>query len=324
MPETLDLDAWLDTLSSEYFGSYLNEGGAAVKFAVAEDGVSTAELVAAIRRRAMDAGFMPFVLDASDVRVDMVDRVFFACAAQVPWDRLTDHVLKRFAADEGFVAPSAVQPGESFAHAVARENDMDVDFVRQRLTQLIMANVFKDRALVRDFRYAMAWMCQNRLTGSPTMVEDRQHLEQWLTGQLPRISVLKKQAIFTKVNRTNARLHLESLLHWLRVALIPGTVLVFNLDAVVSSTRLTGTGHRYTRASMLDTYEVLRQFIDGIDGLEGLLLIGAAGPGILDPDRTARGFGSYKALRERVYDEVRDRAHPNPVGSVVRIAEAMR
>jgi hypothetical protein len=319
MTELIDLDTWLGYLGDEYFRSYIPEGGAAVKIAVAEADITTQEIVEGIRACASQAGLTAFTIDSHDVKLHMIDRVFFACAAQVPWTALTDFVLRRFAADEGFALPAAVPPGASFAHALAASSGTEVDYVRQRLNQSIHEYVYRDRAMVRDFRLAMTSLCKNRLTGSESAAADSAVIEQWLTGRLARMSELKRMFIYTRINRTNARLHLESLFHWIRVARVPGTALVIDLGHLVDGGVGKDFGERYSRAALLDAYEVLRQFIDSIDELEGVMLVGVAGPNILDPDRRSRGLVSYQALRNRVYDEVRDRTHANPVGSLVRV-----
>jgi hypothetical protein len=237
----------------------------------------------------------------------------------MPWSTLTDFVLRRFASDEGFVLPGIVPPGASFAHAVAESSGTEVDYVRQRLNHSIHEYVYRDRAMVRDFRLAMTNLCKNRLIGSPSSAADSAVIEQWLKGELTRMSEIKRMFIYTKINRTNARLHLESLLHWIRVAKVPGVALIIDLGRLVDGGAGTNSGERYSRATLLDAYEVLRQFIDSIDELEGVVVIGVADPTILNPDRRGRGLATYQALRNRVYDEVRDRAHANPVGSLVRV-----
>jgi hypothetical protein len=317
--ELIGLDTWLGYMSEEYFCSYTADGGAAVKIAVAESGISTKEIAEGIRARAAQAGMTTFAVDSQDVKLHMIDRVFFACASQVPWGALTDYALRRFASDEGFALPPTVPPGASFAHALAESSGTEVDYVRQRLNQSIHEYVYRDRAMVRDFRLAMTCLCKNRLTGSASAVADNAVLEQWLTGRLTRMAELKQMFIYSKINRTNARLHLESLFHWVRVARVPGSALIIDLGRLVDGGAGQASGERYSRAALLDAYEVLRQFIDSIDDLEGVVVVGVANSTILDPDRRGRGLVAYQALRNRVYDEVRDRTHANPVGSLVRV-----
>jgi hypothetical protein len=73
----------------------------------------------------------------------------------------------------------------------------------------------------------------------------------------------------------------------------------------------------YTRAAMLDAYEMLRQFIDATDRMKGALVMVMPDAEFLDGDR---GIGTYDALRLRVYDEVRDSRLVNPMGALVRLS----
>lgn len=319
MTEMISLSDWLAYLGSEYIEAYVGAGGASVKFTITEEPAGTSKVCEHMRNLAIKKGFVPIDVNAAVTKVHMIDRIFFACATEVPWGKLTDAALKRFTADEGFPVPAEIPVGQSFAQSVAEHADTDINFVRQALRQRVQTHVFKDRAMIRDFRLAMTWLCQKRLTGDPTMLADSDLVQQWLMGRMPRITALKHLGIFTKINRTNARLHLESLLHWLRVARIPGIALILNIDRLLEKGRRSD-GEHYSRPAMMDSYEVLRQFIDSVDALEGLLLVVVANEAILDPDHRQRGLAAYKALRDRVYDEVRDRTHENPAGSLVRLA----
>ena len=78
----------------------------------------------------------------------------------------------------------------------------------------------------------------------------------------------------------------------------------------------------YSKAGVLDAYELLRQFIDGTDRLENCLIVVVPHPDFLDEDILGRGIGAYEALKFRVYDEVRDRILVNPMASLVRLTGA--
>lgn len=70
--------------------------------------------------------------------------------------------------------------------------------------------------------------------------------------------------------------------------------------------------------TVLDAYELLRQFIDGTDEMEGLLVIVLASKDFLNDDK--RGLRGYDALKLRIWDEVRDRQRQNPLASLVRLS----
>jgi len=71
----------------------------------------------------------------------------------------------------------------------------------------------------------------------------------------------------------------------------------------------------------MDHYELLREFIDGIDRLEGCLMVVLANTEFLDEDTAGKGFGIYQALMSRIIDEVRDQTLVNPMASLVRLAD---
>jgi len=72
----------------------------------------------------------------------------------------------------------------------------------------------------------------------------------------------------------------------------------------------------YTKATVLDAYEVLRQFVDATDDAGHCLVVVLAPPALLSD---ARGLWIYDALRLRISDEVQDQQRPNPLGSLVRV-----
>ena len=71
----------------------------------------------------------------------------------------------------------------------------------------------------------------------------------------------------------------------------------------------------------MEHYELLREFIDGVDRLTSTALVVVTNSDFLDDsgDRRSRGYGIYEALRTRVMDDVRDRNRVNPVASLVRL-----
>ena len=77
------------------------------------------------------------------------------------------------------------------------------------------------------------------------------------------------------------------------------------------------TGIYYSKAAVLDAYELLRQLIDATDDLEGTLVVALVPPQLVTDEN--RGLPSYAALQLRVADEVRDARRANPFSSLVRL-----
>ena len=75
-------DVYADFLADEYLDSYIADGGAAVKFVVAADPAQADHFSDTVRGRAAASGYATVRVDAVDVRVHMMDQVFFDVARQ--------------------------------------------------------------------------------------------------------------------------------------------------------------------------------------------------------------------------------------------------
>ena len=306
-------------LGTEYLDGYVEQGGAAVKFLVVEDDLTAAQAQARLLELARTRGYLAVGVDAAVTRVHLLEELFFEVARQVDWDALALATARRAATAAGYPPPAGVIDLSSLAthHGVeARELKRDLDRALQHA-------VYRDYGMVQEFRIAMLRLCQAGLqTGQVTEAEHGAVLE-WLRGELRQISALRSALIFRKIARHNARQMLFSLAHWLSLNGRSGLVLVLDVRRLTVARRPIleeRSGRYYTRASLLDAYELLRQLIDNTDELANCAVFAIASPELLtDP---ARGIDAYQALKLRIFDEVRDRNRDNPFSSLVRLGAA--
>jgi len=317
MTATLSTREWLDVLCSEYLDDFIPAGGAAVKFAVACDGTPTADLAKRVADAAAADEYCVARLSAARVRIHMIDKTFHAIAAQVPWAELAAARLATLA--EGSFSPPATMGPGAVDQQMAQASGGDTEYVRMVMNQKIAGNVFKDRELARDFRIAMTWLCRARLNGGAEGETQQNAIKEWLTGEVRAISNMKPYQIYTKINRTNARHHFESLFTWVRRCGRPGTVVVIDAGRLTEAKPERDGTITYTKGSRLDAYEVLRQFVDGTDQLNGGLIVVVVDREFLDTEPGSRGLGAYSALMNRVFDEVHDRNFANPLSSLLRL-----
>jgi hypothetical protein len=97
-------------------------------------------------------------------------------------------------------------------------------------------------------------------------------------------------------------------------------VLDLDLDRIAVSRRPPveqREGHYYSKAAVLDAYELLRQLIDSTDQLRGVFAAVTLPPDLVADD--GRGLPAYSALHLRIIDEVRDRRRANPFAALVRL-----
>lgn len=102
---------------------------------------------------------------------------------------------------------------------------------------------------------------------------------------------------------------------------LSGTVVLIDITRLAVGKNPKDDRIYYTTAALLDAYEVLREFIDATDRLAGCMIVVVADASFLEEDVWGRGMGRYQALQFRIYDEVHDQRHANPMGSLVRLAE---
>lgn len=315
MSELIAAGDYTRILAREYFDTFVPAGGAAVKFVVACGSETTAQLARAVGKAATAAGLVVAALDAADTRIHMIDKLFNRIAEQVPWATLAEQRLRALAAPTFQVPERWSRRG--IAVQVAERAGVDPGYVRTVLEKAIAAEVFNNHRLARDFRFAMTWACRARLAGEVGADRTFDDLDAWLCGRLRSVSNLRPYGIYTRINRTNARHHLGSLFTWVRQCGGKGTAIV--IDAARLTLGRQPDGVNYTRASRLDAYEVLREFIDDTDQLEGALVVVVLNREFLETLPGSNGLGAYPALMNRVYDEVRDRNHANPMAALVRI-----
>jgi hypothetical protein len=131
---------------------------------------------------------------------------------------------------------------------------------------------------------------------------------------------LRPVLISSRIGRHNARHLLLSLARLLLAAGRGGLVLCLDYARLAESRRPPleqRTGVYYSKAAVLDAFEVLRQLIDATDELRGVLVLAVVPPEIVTDE--TRGLPTYTALHLRVADEVRDRRRPNPFAALVRL-----
>ena len=320
MTNTIQLHDWLRHIDSEYLSTFIRDGGASIKFAVTKDALKP-ELYKAVESKGRELDYLVIKLDAADLRVHMPQDIFFGMARQVNWRLLARRFILRLAKEYGYGVDD-IDPGdaENIFKAIGRRNkNLDLESVLRELRPELEAKVATEYRMAKDFRVAMSHLCL-RENVHPNQEYIAQPLIDWLTGENTRISSVRPFSIYTAINRTTARHFLESALFWFRHVGYAGTVILLDNSRITLSSD-PKDGHRYyTKAMVMDHYEILREFVDGIDRLGGTLLVLVTNSVFLDEDARSRGFGLYEALMTRIMDDVRDKNLVNPIASLVRLS----
>jgi P-loop Domain of unknown function (DUF2791) len=316
----IDVDTYVRFLGAEYLHGYIDGGGAAVKFAVAPDDPAADSLVGQVAEAARGAGYAVATVDAGATRVHLLEQVFFEVARQIDWDALATTTARAAVAAAGYPAPDG---GDVSLERLAAHHRVDPRELKRDVDRELQGRVHRDYAMVQEFRTAMLRLCQAQLrTGQVADAEHAAVLD-WLKGDLRQISALKSALIFRRIGRHNARPLLFSLAHWLAANDHAGLVLMLDIRRLGLARRPSPgerEGHYYTKAALLDAYEVLRQLVDNTDELANCCVVVVTSPAFLTDN--GRGLDAYQALKLRIFDEVHDRRRDNPFSSLVRLGAA--
>jgi len=135
------------------------------------------------------------------------------------------------------------------------------------INRMITNRILENYSLSREFRTAIAMLCWGRINPQNVTPTDAEIVKLWLLGEKCSLTALKRMQIYQRIARNNASLLLGSLALWLSEVGYAGLALLLDLNAVVADYAPGVNLVRYTRSTVLDTYEVLRQFIDDTDEL---------------------------------------------------------
>ncbi|WP_447970467.1 BREX system ATP-binding domain-containing protein [Nitrospira sp. M1] len=310
--------AWLEIVRREYLQGYVRDGGGAVKFVVLPDADSHKSFSDELGNNAHEEQFVFAKVDARYTKAHMVDRLFHKVAKQLDWDELAYEYVVRLLADHGYQVPA--QRKEFTLHHVATLNERKEPLLRRDLQTWLEETIEGDANLCREFRMAIIRLCLAQLESGESDRVLGNAVKEWLCGELRLISGVKKALIFQKIVRHNARYLLSSLTHWLRLAGKRGLIMTVDISRYLVAKRPAEPDRtlHYSPTAVLDLYDMLRQFIDTSDELEGFMMVVQASPEFLTDAK--RGIDRYEALKHRIWDDVRDKHRQNPLVPLVRLS----
>jgi hypothetical protein len=309
-------DAYAAFLGAEYLASYVPSGGGSVKLAVVGDADVADRFERRLGAAADEHECLVVRVSAETTKVHMVDQVFFAVSRQVIWEQVAA-ALVRSAYDD--IAVPAVSDRLTVAE-VAADHELDPRELYRSVRRQLERSLLADTTLPRELRRALLRLAQARLGSGDVHPDEEQVVLDWLRGERVGLRELRDAMIYARIGRHNARAMLTSVGRLLLRAGYGGLVVHLDLSRLAEARRPAvpeRTGTYYSKAAVLDAYEVLRQLIDATDELVGTLVVAIVPPDLISDER--RGLPAYTALQLRVADEVRDRRRPNPYASMVRL-----
>jgi hypothetical protein len=308
---------WLELVNSDYFQTYVADGGSAVKFVITADAGTRAGLARSLNTMADRNGFQSFSLDGASTKLHFIQTLFHELARQLEWEKVAAEYLNLCFQQIGLsVVPSAFPVDLT---RIAGTSVGGRTALADRLQSTLRTDLVEDYAMSHEFRTAILHLCLGQVNrGDGPVSAFGPAVVRWLRGETVNLSELKDAKLFQKVARNNARHLLSSLTHMLRKIGRRGTFIAIDISRYLASNRFANrvSGNYYTPAAVVDLYELLRQLVDEQGAMEGAFIVILATPELLsDPYRS---LDRYQALKMRVVDDVRVRSKQNLLGPMVR------
>ena len=308
---------WLSVLQQDYLKNFVREGGGAIKFAVFPQEEILQGCQQALNGMANTEGYCFAKVDSRFTKVHMVERLFHKIAKQIDWDDLAYRFVVRLLEEHGYQIPN--NRSEFSLRQVATLNERKEPMLRRDVQTWLEKSIEGDIGLCREFRMAMIRLCLAQFDAGDSDRVLATSVKEWLCGDLRLVSGVKKALIYQKVARHNARFMLTSLTRWLRLTGKGGLILSLDISRYFTKRQeSSGDGSlTFTPSATMDVFELLRQFIDTADEIEGLLMVVLSPEAFLTDSR--RSVDRYEALKLRVWDDVRPKHRQNPLATLVRI-----
>ena len=318
MDATISAGEWLALMEKEYLKDFVYNGGSTIKFLVSENAKLRHETMEALIRRGEEEQFLVSDIDSQTTPLHRIEAWIFAIARSIDWPDLADRIIARFAREKGYSIPPY---GENFFNRLAQSNKSDVSFLVSQIRPDIENSIYKNNHLCREIQIFMSRLCMNQINGgSDGNPHEDKNIIKWIHGET-KTGEIKAYGITSNINRSNARYILRSISYLIKLAGHHG--LLIGVDATrlsIDKNPRDGLSF-YTRTSVMDTYEVLRQFIDTTGDLHSVAIVLFFEPSFVDDNPRGRGYGIYEALRGRIFNEFVFRAKSNPLISLVMLGE---
>ena len=237
---------------------------------------------------------------ATDLRLQHIDSLYAAIAAHVDLEELAQRLARRTATELGYDLRDVPSNTSFLAWAVREHHRIDV-LIRREVGE-VLGRLFKYERVDPNFSLAFTQLALDILGTHPLLSEDHDALLRWLRGEKLRSEELHRIHLSRRIDRYNARDMLHALSGFIRRQGYAGLFVAIDHmeDAPLGRDAISGR-FRYGTVALADVYQSLREMVDNLPTIPGMLLVLAGQPEFLE---LPRGIKSYDALWLRIQHEI--------------------
>lgn len=298
---TVGLDSLTGFLDEQYLQTYIPAGGSKIKCVTGRPGCGKTHFAQIMLKEAEAAGFLTVSFSAKKVWLHDFREIYLEILHQCDIERVLSGCADQIIREMGY-DPGAIRPGQNLMDHLAERGEGDPlskGEIRAALRKYFTRNPRLDNTF--------AGCCQlltGGLLGHPLLENaSRELILRFLYGD-KSVKLAQMRALGLSpagITKYNARHLLRSLCEVVRLAGYKGLLIVID-DMETLLSRAPGDAIRYTKLRREDTYESIRQLIDDIDSMRGVMFLLCFRRELMDDD--SYGMKSYQALWMRIQNEV--------------------
>lgn len=301
-PITVGESVWETFVTKQYLapGGYIADGYSQMKFVIGRPGAGKTHLLRRLTEQAHLLDYSTVFLSASDFHLQHIESLYAAIAGRIDFDELTWRLTRRAVAKLGYDLVD-VPAKKTFLSWVVEEHHQPDTLVKRDVAQ-VLGRLFKRERVEPNFSLAFTQLASDLLGTHPLSSENRILLHRWLRGEKLRAGELHRIHLARRIDRYNARDMIHALATFVRQQDYTGLFVAIDQMEDLPAGREPGTSRlKYGGAALHDAYQSLREMIDNLPTISGMLIVLAGRPEFLE---LPRGIKLYDPLWLRIQHEV--------------------
>lgn len=285
---TIGREKWLDHMRDHYLETYISGGGSKVKVLTGKEGVGKTHLLRSVLADAKYLDYATVYLSSRKCKLNDFVSLYKEIVNQIDQEDLVCGLCRNVASQ--FIEPDQYDPSEIFVTKIYEQfpsSNLAKNAIQNEVFKLI-----KSVDLNSSFKAFSYHVIYNRMI-SPSASNVDIALD-WLSGENIDRKDRATLSLFDKLDKTNARDWLNSLIQLLKLSGKKGLVIAIDDLEVITEKSPINNKFIYTKAAVTDICELIRQLIDDTEVLAHCLFL-LAGDRVMIEDYN-RGFKSYDAL----------------------------
>ncbi len=316
---TIGRELWLDFFNEYHLYNFIYQGGSKVKVVVGSEGSGKTHLLRCIEQDARDQGYATVFFSLRDYQFKLNDlpTLYKTIVSHIDQEELIRGLCRKTASVLGYDRIK-YDGSERLLPQMVEDGMMQV--TAEKEIRNTTSQVFKDADFGSSFSaFAYTVVKERMIRGQNGTLSTALR---WLSGEKLERHERQSTYLFEKLQKSNARYWLNSLIRLLKLAGWNGLVVLID-DVDVITSRSPETAHYYyTPNAIKDVCEIIRQLIDDTELLNSFVLILSGRYPMLEDEK--RGFKSYEALWMRLQSGLVSVNRFNPFADIVNMDDFLK